>query len=511
MPACKHYGICDSQDVDDSGLCILHSKRPNKDKDTFVKTFKAHRKNKGANFRWMVFPDVVNGDFLGAEFTTDAFFDHTTFLEEADFSATTFLKRAVFADATFTKEANFRQITFKEASFYNALFSEEAYFNLASFSESPAFTMVTFTKEVEFSGAQFPQGAWFLRAVFQSAAVFQDTHFEGKVHFCHSRFGGRTLFTPSQEPGAEPIFAGAHVVDFQAVVIDLPETFSFRHADLRRCRFLDTDLRKVELTGVLWPRLGNWFGGRLCVYDELLPHLEPTTAAWWHVAPRERCNTSSTREFCPKSPTGVCKVCEAWEGADRFLWGWLEACGHGCAWVKRFCRERLLRLPPQGSLPWSQIERLYRELKQNHEDRRDYARAGDFHYGEKQMQRMNPQTPWSLCRLLWLYWLASGYGVCWLRPIICALVLWVVSIGAYLWSCGLLPKSAGSQASSMIPVTIGDWPSVALYSLRVMTFLRPDELTPHGWETIAVHTLDSLLGPLFLGLFALAISQRLKR
>src|SRR6266851_5181782 len=199
MPACKHYGICDSQDVDDSGLCILHSKRPNKDKDTFVKTFKAHRKNKGANFRWMVFPDVVNGDFLGAEFTTDAFFDHTTFLEEADFSATTFLKRAVFADATFTKE-------------------------------------------VEFSRAQFPQGSWFLRAVFQSAAVFQDTHFEGKVHFCHSRFGGRTLFTPSQEPGAEPIFAGAHVVDFQAVVIDLPETFSFRHADLRRCRFRYTDL-----------------------------------------------------------------------------------------------------------------------------------------------------------------------------------------------------------------------------------------------------------------------------
>ena len=40
--------------------------------------------------------------------------------------------------------------------------------------------------------------------------------------------------------------------------------------------------------------------------------------------------------------------------------------------------------------PWALIEQLYRQLKQNYEDRRDYERARDFHYGEEEMRRKNP-------------------------------------------------------------------------------------------------------------------------
>jgi len=47
------------------------------------------------------------------------------------------------------------------------------------------------------------------------------------------------------------------------------------------------------------------------------------------------------------------------------------------------------------------------------------------------------------------------------------------------------------------------------YSLRVMTLLRPDDLVPVRVAKV-VYTLQSLLGPLFLGLFALAVRQRLK-
>ncbi len=48
------------------------------------------------------------------------------------------------------------------------------------------------------------------------------------------------------------------------------------------------------------------------------------------------------------------------------------------------------------------------------------------------------------------------------------------------------------------------------YSFRVMTFLRPTDLAPQGIAKL-VHTIQSLLGPLFIGLFALAVRQRLKR
>ena len=42
-----------------------------------------------------------------------------------------------------------------------------------------------------------------------------------------------------------------------------------------------------------------------------------------------------------------------------------------------------------------------------------------------------------------------------------------------------------------------------------MTLLKPEDLEPMGFAKV-VQTLESLLGPLFLGLFALAVRQRLK-
>jgi hypothetical protein len=43
-----------------------------------------------------------------------------------------------------------------------------------------------------------------------------------------------------------------------------------------------------------------------------------------------------------------------------------------------------------------------------------------------------------------------------------------------------------------------------------MTLLKPEDLEPRGFAKV-VQTLQGLLGPIFLGLFALAVRQRLKR
>ena len=58
--------------------------------------------------------------------------------------------------------------------------------------------------------------------------------------------------------------------------------------------------------------------------------------------------------------------------------------------------------------------------------------------------------------------------------------------------------------------SLWDWIPVVHYSFRVMTFLRPTDLAPQGFAKF-IHTIQSLLGPLFIGLFALAVRQRLKR
>ena len=62
------------------------------------------------------------------------------------------------------------------------------------------------------------------------------------------------------------------------------------------------------------------------------------------------------------------------------------------------------------------------------------------------MQRRNPATPRSLKVLLWLYWLVSGYGERFLRPLLCAIVLLIGASVGYVW-WGLAPK--GPSLSTM--------------------------------------------------------------
>jgi len=160
----------------------------------------------------------------------------------------------------------------------------------------------------------------------------------------------------------------------------------------------------------------------------------------------------------------------------------------------------------EGEIPWGNIEKLYRDLKLHYDESRDYQRAGDFHYGEKEMQRRNPQSTRIQRTLLMLYKLASGYGEEYLRPLVWAMVVCVLSACGYLF-LGLQPKA---QSAPLSFSEAWNWLHSLHFSFRVMTLLKPDEYVPTGYG-VAVQTLESLLGPLFLGLFALAVRQRLKR
>jgi hypothetical protein len=361
----------------------LHSIDATKDVHAFTEALAAHRKRHGDRFIAFVFP------------------------KRADFFGTTFSERANFSNATFSKHAGFDWATFSErADFLGATFSEYANFGGATFSGGANFSGATFNKHADFHGATF------------SGRTF---------------FGGRP-----RSAQAGHVFSGT-LVDFGQVVIDPPDVITFLRADLTTCQFLDTDLRKVQLADVKWPKKRR----RVLVYDEI-------------------------------------------------------------ASVETEDRDRR---------PWSRIERLYRELKQNYEDRRDYERAGDFHYGEKEMRRRNSETAWGLRFFLTLYWLFSGYGERYLRPLLWAGLLFVGSTIGYMW-WGLCPPAGGPKLACDGPklmLTSGwDWLQGAYYSFRVMTLLKPVDWVPVGSAHL-VQTFQTLSGPLFLGLFALALRQRLKR
>jgi uncharacterized protein YjbI with pentapeptide repeats len=401
---CKYYDVCGRDIEGDAadGLCILHSTDATKDADAFAEALAKHRERNGDKFIAFVFPEGVGcrtitfsegADFSGATFTKDADFSGARFSEGANFSSARFSEGANFSGATFTKDADFTDATFSEgayflvakfseganfssarftkdarftgakfsegANFREATFSEGADFSRATFTKDADFTGATFTKDADFTDATFSEGANFLVARFSEGADFSGARFSEGANFLGATFSGRTLFAGrSGNVQAKHIFAGT-AVDFRQVVINPPDVITFLGADLTTCRFLDTDLRKVQLVDVEWPKKR----GRVRVHDEIAP----------------------------------------------------DATGDG--------RRR----------PWPQIERLYRELKQNYEDRRDYERAGDFHYGEKEMRRKNPGTAGGLRFFLTLYWLFSGYGERYLPPLLWAGLLFVGSTIGYMW------------------------------------------------------------------------------
>ena len=494
MPDCAFFTICGLPDDADpqNRCCILHSRNPRKDSNAFAAALLAHRA-KSRNFSAFKFPRFADfsettladeADFSNAVFAAGASFSTARFLGGATFAGATFFGTTTFTEAGFAKRVNFVRTTFEGAAcfgratfaaganFYEATFSGDADFAQARFASRASFARATFTASARFTettfadtahlfrttfagraafgGATFAKGATFAEATFRQGADFDGAAFlRGKADFARCALLGPTRFAPRRVRKTTVSVFGDAEVDFRAVRIEPPDALAFVEANLDRCRFVDTDLRRVRLTGVTWAQLpwGLWARAvtRDAVYDEKQP--------------------------------------------ERY-----------------------------ALLPLAKLEDLYRQVKRNYEDQRDFDRVGDFHFGEKEMRRRNPATPFRLRLLLTLYRGVSGYGEWWLRPLALFLALLVAGAGGYLY-CGVWAKDLTGPGGHL--VALRDWPSSPgevfaavgqslLFSLRVLTLLKPDDLVPVGGSRL-IQTVQSLCGPILLGLAGLAIRQRLRR
>jgi uncharacterized protein YjbI with pentapeptide repeats len=469
MTSCRYHQVCGLDAAENSSLrlCILHTTDSTKDQKAFDDALAQHVKNKGDDFRWFVFPGPY---FLDRQLKfRDAKFNSAIFVEFAYFENVTFDGTTDFKDAIFKGTANFSNARFAgSADFFGTIFEKETSFGEATFHDKVSFFSTTFQKVVRFDSAHFLGPAMFHVANFEGGAHFRGTNFKGPngAEFLGSSFLGPTVFSPAvfldQDRREKlPIFSQTPV-DFSDAIIVPSDAVTFNYADLRRCRLSGTDLRGLELSGVTWPRLK----GRLAVYDE--------------VELRSSLKRPPDQVFVPIP-----------EIADLVA-------------------PVTIRSSPVATIEKARlffgVERLYRQLKQNYEDRRDYERASDFHYGEKEMRRCNPQTALTLRCFLMLYWLLSGYGERYLRPLISAAILLIISTFFYL-KLGLHFKTTTIPLSISTPL---DWWRASHYSLRVMTLLKPDDFVPSE-NAQWVNTIQSIFGPVLFGLFALALRQRLKR
>jgi uncharacterized protein YjbI with pentapeptide repeats len=448
---CEHYGICGFEINDaEEGLCILHSENPTKNLTDFNKALNEHRKKvKGGDcFRSFIFP--ADGANFFRDIFTEANFFNAKFLGEADFMQATFDGPANFIGTEFKGSALFYYSTFNgEANFLDAKF-KQANFKNATFQKGAVFFVASFEK-VTFETARFLEIADFYNATFETAD-FSLARFNEGSDFGAAIFTREAVFSRAWFCGRNVFASGRELERLQPIF--LGAEIDFRQAIIDPLDALilrDADLRKCRFQGM----------------D--LRKLEITNANW---------------------PV-----------RDKSL-------PLTCSQLSMVYDERLL-LQNDKTVSHDDVEQLYRQLKQNYEERRDFERARDFHYGEKEMRRLNPKTPWGLKKLLGAYRLAAGYGDSASRLLLSTVVVLVLFAFLYLLF-GVCPKN-GPELAWTKPQ---DWPQALLYSLRVMTLLKPEELQAAS-DTKTIHTLiytlQSIAGPILIGLFGLALRQRLKR
>jgi len=84
--------------------------------------------------------------------------------------------------------------------------------------------------------------------------------------FNYSKFAKRTYF---DGPDKEKLFSKTFQTHFISVEFQKPEDVLFRMVNLSKCFLVNTDLSKVELTGVEWYTKKGLFFTRKAVYDEV--------------------------------------------------------------------------------------------------------------------------------------------------------------------------------------------------------------------------------------------------
>jgi uncharacterized protein YjbI with pentapeptide repeats len=171
---------------------------------------------------------------------------------------------------------------------------------------------------------------------------------------------------------------------------------------------------------------------------------------------------------------------------------------------------------------YEHVEKIYRQLKVNYERKGDYARAGDFHFGEMEMRRYSYGKNHRWYNFLAnLYRLFSGYGERSFRPLVWFLVTFLFfSIGNMLSGLETKPRTPKKVKGYNYNLTVNpkntkefwnDYLRTLEYTYHRMT-LRPDPDFKHSsYDGFLLTIIQNITGPLLIGLIILAIKRKFKR
>ncbi|WP_367318234.1 pentapeptide repeat-containing protein [Streptomyces sp. HUAS ZL42] len=505
-------------------------------------------------------------EFTDARFSGEAIFVGTQFSGTTWFHRTQFAGEATFGDAQFSGEVRFHGAQFfGDAWFSHVQFSGHASFYEAQFSGIPSFGEAQFSGYATFDGAQFSSHAMFASAQFSDDVSFDGVRFE-------------------DAPVLGPLVCAGQVVLSGAVFV-LPVTLEIAAQEVvcERTRWESTATIRVRYAAV---DLGH---AVLAAPVAVIAHPAPFHFTYSDSPVSEDLLAGPGRQ--PRSPDQVrvvsvqgvdaahlvltdidladCLFSGAFHLDQLRLEGRTTFAPTPIGWQRRgfrlvhFTRRRTLAeehhwrahiadqpLPAEGAAPEARLWRpgphhtdpartpgpedvaaLYRQLRKAFEDGKNEPGAADFYYGECEMRRYDTTgTTEGERRLLWGYWLLSGYGLrasrafTWLLAAMSLTVLLLMAFG--LPARDPEPATTGTLSGSKISLNTST-PDPTLHSgwSQRWSWARTEKATRVAVNSVVfrssgqnlttvgtyIEMTSRLLEPILLALGVLAIRGRIKR
>ncbi|WP_406228285.1 pentapeptide repeat-containing protein [Streptomyces anthocyanicus] len=413
-----------------------------------------------------------------------ALFVEAQFFGEAGFIGAQFSGDAWFVGAQFFGDARFSRAQFsRDARFVGAQFSSRAMFVGAQFSGDARFNEAQFSANARFVEAQFSANAWFVGAQFSGDAGFDRAHFESASDLGPLVCAGRIILS-----GAVFVLPVTLEIAAKEVVC---ERTRWESTATMRLRYATVDLSHTVLTApaaVITHTTPFIYAGRV-VREDLLtgPGMPPRNSDQVRVVSVQ--GVDAAYLVLTDADLTDCLFSGAFhldqirlEGHTTFApvpTGWHRRRIWPVHWTGRrtLAEEHHWRAqsasqppPPSGhaSSPrrWRpgpyhsdpdlipdpvDIAALYRQLRKAFEDGKNEPGAADFYYGECEMRRHDlTGTPKGERRLLWAYWLLSGYGLRVSRALGWLAIAMLLTI-TLLMGFGLPQDSPKQEATGTVP------------------------------------------------------------
>lgn len=559
MAACNHRR-CERAPIFGDDKCILHSGDPEKCKDSFEDALENHLAESSLDFSGMTVPipiefdgrefgslqandalflepvifldctfegsfRAMDSDFedelvlVGCMLEEGAFFRKTRvegFAEftdveisrSSDFSYSHFGANVEFHGATlhsanfsvreFQESVNFRDVVFTSggATFHDTQFRGEALFGGSTFEDYANFNSI-FEGEANFSRMTSKSSFNLSNSEFCSAARFDGSDFRGRTDIVDTNFRDRATFSGARFLEDTEFSGGSfREADFSEVEIGSDMLFSGVFASGGETDFEQASFDEAHVRGSLI--IGS-SGEQKRPFTEGSVSLQNITKSakaeiQLRYADLSRCRLQKTdpREV---DFLGV-RWCEKVTG-DR----WVER-----EWFNRVGIYDEVVEAESDSQSWPEIERLYRRLKLNYEKRGDFPRAGDFHIGEKEARRRNPETRWGPWLLLNAYRALSKYGERALPASLWLVGTILVCTAGYVFQ-GAIP---GGSASALSPGNLSGWARGLVVSAE-STFFPVQSADFQNVGPRLLNVFQRVISPPIIALLALALRQRVKR